>query len=309
MVFQDYALYPQMTRRTQPRLRAADAQGAARPRSTRRVTEAAGAARARAAARAQAAAALRRPAAARGARPRARARPAGVPDGRAALEPRREAARRDARRDQGAAARDRHHDRLRHPRPGRGDDDGRPDRRHARRACSSRSATRTTVYERPANMFVAGFIGSPAMTFGRFAAERGGRLAAADGRCDRAHPGASAPDVPSEVDRRRPAGARAAVERGRRAARAVLGDGRVDRGARPRDLRRRASAATSWSSSSASTAPRRTSWASCSSSASSLTGRCYSIPRARRRSAVRAAPAERPAGRWPSAPPPRAPRP
>ena len=29
-----------------------------------------------------------------------------------------------------------------------------------------------TVYNRPANVFVAGFIGSPAMTFGRFAAER-----------------------------------------------------------------------------------------------------------------------------------------
>ena len=49
---------------------------------------------------------------------------------------------RHARRDQGAAARDRRHHRVRHPRPGRGDDDGRPHRGDALRACSSRWATR-----------------------------------------------------------------------------------------------------------------------------------------------------------------------
>ena len=54
---------------------------------------------------AQAARALRRPAAARRDGPRDRARAAGVPDGRAALEPRREAARADARRDREAPAR------------------------------------------------------------------------------------------------------------------------------------------------------------------------------------------------------------
>ena len=59
--------------------------------------------------------------------------PAGVPDGRAALQPRREAARPDARRDQAAAEGDRDDDGLRHPRPGRGDDDGRPHRGHERR--------------------------------------------------------------------------------------------------------------------------------------------------------------------------------
>ena len=59
------------------------------------------------------------------------------------------------------AARD--HDDLRHPRPGRGDDAGRPHRGAARRACCSRSARRSELYDRPANLFVAGFIGSPAM--------------------------------------------------------------------------------------------------------------------------------------------------
>ncbi len=80
---------------------------------------------------AQAARALRRPAAARRDGPRDRARAGGVPDGRAALEPRREAARADARRDREAAGRSRRDDDLRHARPGRGDDDGRPRRRHA----------------------------------------------------------------------------------------------------------------------------------------------------------------------------------
>ena len=91
---------------------------------------------------AQAEAALRRAAAARRARTGDRARAGGLPDGRAALEPRREAARRDARRDPQApaAARDDHH--LRHARPGRGDDDGRPDRGHERAACCSRSGRR-----------------------------------------------------------------------------------------------------------------------------------------------------------------------
>ena len=60
--------------------------------------------RPRRAARAQALAALRRPAAARRARPRDRRRDAGLPDGRAALQPRRAAARRDAARDPRAAA-------------------------------------------------------------------------------------------------------------------------------------------------------------------------------------------------------------
>ena len=151
MVFQDYALYPQMTVLRQPRVRRCGGARCRRTRSSARVRRGGGVARARAAARAQAAPALRRPAAARRARPRAGARPAGVPDGRAALEPRRQAARADARRDQAAAAGGRHDDRLRHPRPGRGDDDGRPHRGHERRPCSSRSARRRSSTSGPAN--------------------------------------------------------------------------------------------------------------------------------------------------------------
>ena len=101
--------------------------------------------------RPQAEGAVRRPAPARRARSRHRARAGRVPDGRAALQPRRQAARPDARRDRPAppAAQDDH--RLRHPRPGRGDDDGLADRghergpapagRHARRRCTTRRST------------------------------------------------------------------------------------------------------------------------------------------------------------------------
>ena len=70
--------------------------------------------------------ALRRPAPARGDGPRDRAPAAGVPHGRAALEPRRQAPRPDARGHLQAPARPRDDDDLRHARPGRGDDDGRP---------------------------------------------------------------------------------------------------------------------------------------------------------------------------------------
>ena len=44
------------------------------------------------------------------------------------VQPRRQAARRDAHRDQGTAPAPAHHDRLRHPRPDRGHDHGRQDR-------------------------------------------------------------------------------------------------------------------------------------------------------------------------------------
>ena len=67
-----------------------------------------------------------------GARDRPRA--GGLSDGRAALEPRREAAGTDAGRDPPAAAAARCDDDLCHARPGRGDDDGRPRRGHERRA-------------------------------------------------------------------------------------------------------------------------------------------------------------------------------
>ncbi len=60
--------------------------------------------------------------------------PQGLPVRRAALQPRRGAARGDPARDRQAAPRDeQRHDDLRDPRPGRGDDAGRPHLRAARR--------------------------------------------------------------------------------------------------------------------------------------------------------------------------------
>ena len=96
-----------------------------------------------AAARAEAVAALGRAAAARRAGPRDHQRGAGVPDGRAAVEPRCAVARRNAAGDPRAAARARHHDGVRHARPGRGDVDGRPRDPAATRAGSSRTARRS----------------------------------------------------------------------------------------------------------------------------------------------------------------------
>ena len=89
-------------------------------------------ARAETAARAQAVAAVRRAAAARRTRPRDHRAGAGLPDGRAAVEPRCAAARGDAARDPRAAAQARHHDGVRDARPGRGDVDGRSRRADAR---------------------------------------------------------------------------------------------------------------------------------------------------------------------------------
>ena len=70
-------------------------------------------------------------------------RPVGVPDGRAALQPRRQAARLHARRAQAHAARARRDDDLRDPRPGRGDDAGAPGRGDGPgRAAAGRHAAR-----------------------------------------------------------------------------------------------------------------------------------------------------------------------
>ena len=83
--------------------------------------------------RSQAAGAVRWTTAARRDGTRDRPRATGVPDGRTALQPRREAARADACGDPEAPALPRRDDDLRDARPDGGDDDGRPDRRHARR--------------------------------------------------------------------------------------------------------------------------------------------------------------------------------
>ena len=136
MVFQSYALFPHLSVAEnilfglRVRKVPSDQRDAA-PRTRRR------AARTADAAAAQAGAALRRPAAARRAGTRDHRRGAGVPDGRAAVEPRRAASCRNAPRDPRAAAQARHHHGLRDARSGRGDVDGRsgrPDARGAHRA-------------------------------------------------------------------------------------------------------------------------------------------------------------------------------
>ena len=117
--------------------------------------------------RSHAAPALGRPAPARRHGPRHRARSQGVPVRRAAFQPRCQAARADAHRDQ-APARARGHDHdLRHARPGRGDDAGRPHRhpepwphradRHARgRLRPAGLDLRRGLHRRAADEFAAG---------------------------------------------------------------------------------------------------------------------------------------------------------
>ena len=98
------------------------------------------------------------------------------------LEPRRQAPRPDRGRDRQAPERSRNHRDLRDPRPGRGHDDGRPRRGHAQGAAAAGS--RSAGLRPPVNLFVGGFIGSPAMNMieatlaksnGGFAVEAGGQ--------------------------------------------------------------------------------------------------------------------------------------
>ena len=133
MVFQSYALYPHMsvrknlsfgleTLRTPKAGDQASRRGRGRDPADRRV------------ARPPARTTVRRPAPARRDRPRHRARAEDLPLRRAAVQPRRGAARADAGRDQEAAPAAWRDNDLRHPRPGRGDDACRPDRGPARPA-------------------------------------------------------------------------------------------------------------------------------------------------------------------------------
>ena len=149
MVFQNYALYPHMTVAENIglplRLRK-------RPRGEIRakVDEAAHDPRADRVDRPQAGPAVRRPAPAGGHGPGHRPRARGVPDGRAAVQPRRQAARADAGRGQPHPAAPGRGDRLRHPRPDRGDDHGQPGRGHAQRpAASSATRPRRSTTARP----------------------------------------------------------------------------------------------------------------------------------------------------------------
>ena len=131
MVFQNYALYPHMTVRDNL---AYGLKLRKMPKAEwkRKVEEVATTLGLEDLLEPEAGGALRRAAAARRDGTRDRARAEGVPDGRAALEPRREAARLDARGAREAARAAGRDDRLRHARPGRGDD-ARPARRGAAR--------------------------------------------------------------------------------------------------------------------------------------------------------------------------------
>ena len=129
MVFQSYALYPHMSVRKNiafpheawPKIDQAEID--------RRVGEAAKVLNLSDYHRSAARAALGRPAPAGRHRSRHCARAGGVPVRRAPFQPRRGTARRHAVGDLRAAQPAQDHDGLRHPRPGRGDDHGRQDRR------------------------------------------------------------------------------------------------------------------------------------------------------------------------------------
>ena len=109
MVFQSYALYPHLSVYDNIAF-GLKVKKVPKDEIDRRVQEAARILGLETVPQAQAARALRRPAPARRDGTRDRARAVGVPDGRAALEPRREAARADARRDQPAPAQPRRDD-------------------------------------------------------------------------------------------------------------------------------------------------------------------------------------------------------
>ena len=180
MVFQSYALYPHMSvkenlafglrRRAVPR-----------DEIERRVVGVADDARAVGAARPQAACALRRATAACRARARDRARSEGLPVRRAAVQPRCRLAGLDARRDLGAASPARRDHDLRHPRSGRGDD------AWGSRICIMNGGKVVQVgeplevYRRPANTFVASFLGNPPMNLHEGVGHRRRRADAACG--------------------------------------------------------------------------------------------------------------------------------
>ena len=201
-----------------------------------------------AAPRPQAEAALRRPAAARGRRAGHRAQAVGLPLRRAALQPRRQAARPDARRDHASsstACRRRPiyvtHDQVEAMTMGHRIavmKDGK----------LQQVGTPLEVYEQPANLFVAAFIGTPPMNFVKATLADGGTtlktatfslpVAAGAPGPDRreGREGAHRRDPPREPERRQPPRPRrdrpdSRDRRDRRAAR--------PRGARPRPGRRR----------------------------------------------------------------------
>ena len=128
MVFQNYALFPHMTVAQEPLVRDAGPPRAEEGDRLARSHEIAEMLGIGAAAGPQARPALRRRTSAGRPRAGAAAQAAGVPARRAAVQPRRGAAGPDALRAEAHPRAVPGHDRLRDPRPGRGDDDGRPDR-------------------------------------------------------------------------------------------------------------------------------------------------------------------------------------
>ena len=133
MVFQSYALYPHLTvrRNIGYPLKLAKL---GKAEIDKRVEEAAAPAPAGTGAGPPARPALRRAAPASGDGAGHRPAPPRLPHGRTPLEPRRQAARADARRDRPPATGPGGDHHLRHPRSGRGDDDGVAGRRAARRS-------------------------------------------------------------------------------------------------------------------------------------------------------------------------------
>ena len=130
MVFQSYALYPTMTVRQNITF-GMESRGVPKAEQDKAVERVSQPPPHRGAAQPQAGPAFRRPAPARRHGPRARARPRALPLRRAALQPRRQAPRRDAHRDQEALPAARQDHRLRDARPGGGDDARLAHRRHA----------------------------------------------------------------------------------------------------------------------------------------------------------------------------------
>ena len=128
MVFQSYALYPHMTVRQNIAFSLSVA-GAPRKVQDERALEVARILQLEPYLDRRPGRAFGRTAPARRDRPRARAQAGGLPVRRAAVQSRRQAPRADAPRTRQAPCRSRHDDDLRHPRPDRGDDARRQDRR------------------------------------------------------------------------------------------------------------------------------------------------------------------------------------
>ena len=132
MVFQNYALYPQLTVAENMGF-ALEAEGCPEGGADHPGPRGGAHPRPRAVPRPQTEEPVGRPASACGDGSSHRPPSAGVPDGRAAVEPRRQVARADAHRARRAAVTAGGDHRVRHPRPGRGDDDGPPRGRASRR--------------------------------------------------------------------------------------------------------------------------------------------------------------------------------